>query len=449
MGMFISPKTTAMFISKTHHSTQAGIRAAIVSLFAGFIASFGHPASYAAKQFRPASAEEIRKLFDAATAEAPSPIVTHVFKEVRREKQSESEIVTRAKRERAAFKSTPMDGALNAEDDLRKIIERRREEQGKPFLYVEREVWTDDAHRIDQTIHRDPAIAEKLDDVRASIEDKSLTFERTWVVDRTKGPHYHFKINWRLRSSHYDTRRVSVPRPTGYRDATTPNDAIKALIMITLSNGRINSRWRPNERKIRQCAERKLSALAVEFRETDLKGCPTDEYQLMVELDGASGRRPISQIGFERGDYRRILFSRTFNPATGDLVQESFKTKHDDSGFPHHWDSRQKNSKGQWVRRIRTYLSVDLNPQFNREEMFAFNPPMTYAIENRSSGKTVIERYPMLGGRRLGPKNVVWDDPSANPTVSSKRIFFSRLLLVVVFLLPLIVLAANCHKWRT
>lgn len=419
--------------------------AALAAIIATIGLLLGPPRARAA-EFQPATQGQIHALFDALTVTTPGAIEMLVFEEVRLPVKSDGELLEGAQNEQRAFKSAPTTGAGDAAEDLKNIVARRRSEQGKSRFNVERELWTTNAYRTDQTIVGDASITSDLEALLMQVETNASYFERTWVVDREKGPHYNFKINWRLLSSHYDTRRGSEVKASAHREAMLPNPALR-IFATMLAKKREGRRWIVDPEKIQDCATGRTPHFNIQFRRSVFEDQPVDEFQINLKAKDSSVPTRHLAVGFQPDDYRRIVFSRTYDPVSGKLAQEAYKKDFDASGFPRVWDSSVMNARGQWVRKIRTYLKVNLNPIYDRDLVFGFNPPDAFAIENRSSGRTVIERYPMIGGKRLEPKNVVWDDLSARPNEGGA--LYRNLFLIIGFGLPLLFLIIIARKKHT
>lgn len=105
---------------------------------------------------------------------------------------------------------------------------------------------------------------------------------------------------------------------------------------------------------------------------------------------------------------KNIHFSKTWNPLTGILIlgnapNEFWWTR----GF---WKihKMEQLEHGKHLISHCAYFGVDIAPSYDQEEVFAFNPPPEFSIENHSSGKTVIEWSSIRRERRVGAEDVVW-----------------------------------------
>jgi hypothetical protein len=423
-----------------------GIMAMLVSLLAPQVVSAGEDAG-----FQTPSNDQFEKLFSALVSPHPEIIRITDFTTLKRMPETDDQLLADARAEQEELGRAKSQSEKEAE--VNAILAREKLKNDGMMYFWEREIKIKGAYRLDRTIWEQNTLPkalagpQTLESLRAFLVASSNHFETTVVCDKTKGEFYHFQINWLAGSSSYANLRGTVPADRGLDGALYSPGELQLLLIPFMrdidspghdkyDNARFTS-FLSNDNYPYQ-----ISVLASNF-----SGIEVDDFRIRFKRPPSFSL--MAEFICDRTNYHR-MYSCTFYSTNGQVSWRQNRSDYDTNDFPWTFSLRSRESNPtNWTEELRQCVRVEYPQKIDREAVFGFNPPDSFAIENYTSGQTVIERYPMVSGRRLGPANLVVDNDE--PRTEWRKSLF-RIIIVSLFAAPIIVFVylrlSNKHKTK-
>lgn len=303
-----------------------------------------------------------------------------------------------------------------------------------PVAFLERALTVPEGWRIDQQVFRHGAeyIAHSPELIQRL---RTNVFEPQWsrVVDESQEERRSHQRNWKVGSSHYDLRQKAGPPKPDNHHFGMANIGIRVVAIALVGKSKTGMIGKD---LIDVCvAGRGVVKLEHGGNLTLRDGLEVGEFVVSLKINASF--RVVARVLLTEAAPYAVLRSVVYNPVTGLVVRYDIADRDRDSREPRRWDVYEEGVTGRWEHKTRSYLRFTLSPEYDYQAEFAYDPPFNYSIENHTSGKTVIERYPMVGGRRLGPQNVAWADHVARPEELS-RTSWARAFLWATITLPLV-----------
>jgi hypothetical protein len=383
--------------------------------------------------------DQFKRLYNALVSQPPECVRVICFATLKRTPESDEELLADAKTEQQYFQNGQNKTAMERDADLKAIITREKSENDGMMYFWERETKIKNAYRLDRTIYETSILPKALGGLQ-TVETLSTFFiassnhfETTIVSDQAKGDFYHFQVNWRAGSSSYANLQGTVPADPGLDSVLyLPGELQLLLLRPFMRNSNSLTKEEYDNSRFASFLSNTNCPYKVAVLESNLSGIEVDDFQLRFQK--APSYPVIAEFMCDRTNYNR-LYSFTFYSTNGEVSWHQDRMHYDTNNFP--WLIKMRYHEGRstnWTEELRQYVKIEYPHQIDREAVFSFHPPDSFSIENYSSGQTVIERYPLINGKRLGPQNLAVNQ--GDPKMPWQKPFVQALLLTLIAVPP-------------
>ena len=391
---------------------------------------------------RPATDEEFISFFNSVLTDSPGSFETYGLVTIHKNRSARSLF-----RSRAIDYEGISNAILAALDEDSDSVNRTPENSStaKPLINasLEKTLVTKNAWKIEEHIFRYGT--NYLGHAEATCKEvSSMRFQPAWtkVVELRDNSRRFHQTNWKTKSSHYDTRDNTGPRRPLHGEAFSANAAIKLIASSLATESRPR---RINPKIAKSCVTGTGPIrLLISKEPILLQGMPVDKLELRIKSGNKFHR--FARLAVTHQAALQVLQSVVYNPISGKIVRIDQSDIGTDRLTPKRQETLEELHDGSWIHSAVTFFTFNWNPKI-KGQPFEFTPPNSFAIENHSTGTTVIERYPMVGNRRLGPEHVDWGEHSTGQpgekANSGIRFFFLTLVFAPLLLILFSRVGAN------
>lgn len=280
------------------------------------------------------------------------------------------------------------------------------------FAKLEREIVVGKRYRQDYIARVPDPVAVLLRDPSALLAQSTNRWDGTRVFDPTSRTHPWYESSYLSTSANFDRRVTELPVTPFSHVINLPGKILYLLKMIKVAGLPGFLKQPPFSLLSRNLVISNQSM--VEFR----------------FIANNESKNPILDFIVESDTYEVLHQIREYRADSGQLEKTLELRDRDTLGFPRRWVRRYATETG-WNEATYDVLLTDFRPISAPDAWFEFNPPESYAICELAKEGTIIHRYPMLEGKRIGPELV---EKTKNQNIIHPREVWSKKLLISVLM---------------
>jgi hypothetical protein len=295
------------------------------------------------------------------------------------------------------------------------------------FAKLEREIVVGKRYRQDYTARVPDPVAALLREPNALLAQSTNRWDGTRVFNPTSRTHPWHESTHLSTSANFDRRVTELPITPFSHVINLPEKAGHLLKMIN---------------EARFPAFMKQPPVSLLSKNLIVSNRSMVEFRFIANDEN---RNPILDFIVESDDYEMLHQIREYRADSGQLQKTLELRKRDSSGFPRQWVRKYATDTG-WNEVTYDVLLTDFRSISEPDAWFEFNPPESYAICELASEGTIIHRYPMLEGKRIGPELV---EKTKNQNVIHPRELRSKKLLISLLMITTTIAAVGAFLYTT
>ena len=285
------------------------------------------------------------------------------------------------------------------------------------FVKLEREIVVGNRYRQDYIARVPDPVAVLLRDPNALLAQSTNRWDGTRVFDPTSRTHPWHESTYLSTSANFDRRVTELPVTPFSHVINLPKKVWYLIKMSKVEGLAAYLKQAPFSLLSRNLVISNRSMVEFRFIANDEKKNPILDF--IVESDAYNVLHQIREYRADSGQLEKTLELRDRDPF----------------GFPRQWVRRYATETG-WNEVTYDVLSTDFRSISAPDAWFEFNPPESYAICELAREGTIIHRYPMLEGKRIGPELV--EKTKNQNIIHPREVWSKKLLISVLMIIPTI-----------
>lgn len=284
------------------------------------------------------------------------------------------------------------------------------------FAKLEREIVVGNRYRQDYIARVPDPVAVLLRDPNALLAQSTNQWDGTRVFDPTSRTHPWHESAYLSPSASFDRRVTELP-VTPFLKIINPQKILHFIKMSKVAGLSGFLKQPPFSLLSRNLVVSNHSMVEFRFIANDEK------------------KKPILDFIVESDAYDVLHQIREYHADSGQLDKTLELRNRDSFGFPTLWVRRHATETG-WNEVTYDVLSTDFRAIPSPNAWFEFNPPESQGICELAGEGTIIHRYPMLDGKRIGPELV--EKTKNQNIIHPREVRSKKLLISVLMIMPTI-----------
>jgi hypothetical protein len=285
------------------------------------------------------------------------------------------------------------------------------------FAKLEREIVVGNRYRQDYIARVPDPVESKSRDLNSFLAQTTNRWDGTRVFDPTSRTHPWHESHYLSPSVSFDRRVTELPVTPFSHVINLPKKVWYLIKMSKVEGLAAFLKQSPFSLLSRNLVVSNRSMVEFRFIANDEKKNPVLDF--IVESDTYDVLHQIREYRADSGQLKKTLELRDRDP----------------SGFPRQWVRRYATETG-WNEVTYDVLSTDFRSISAPDAWFEFNPPESYAICELAREGTIIHRYPMLDGKRIGPELV--EKTKNQNIIHPREVWSKKLLISLLMIIPTI-----------
>ncbi len=294
------------------------------------------------------------------------------------------------------------------------------------FVKLEREIVVGNRYRQDYIARVPDPVAVLLRDPNTLLAQSTNRWDGTRVFDPTSRTHPWHESTYLSTSANFDRRVTELP-VTPFSHVINLPKKVWYLIKMSKVEG--------------LAAFLKQSPFSILSRNLVISNRSMVEFRFIANDEN---KNPVLDFIVESDAYDVLYQIREYRADSGQLEKTLELRDRDRFGFPRQWIRRYATETG-WNEVTYDVLSTDFRSISAPDAWFEFNPPESYAICELAREGTIIHRYPMLEGKRIGPELV---EKTKNQNIIHPREVLSKKFLISVLMIVPSIAAISVFLFR-
>lgn len=285
------------------------------------------------------------------------------------------------------------------------------------FVKLEREIIVGNRYRQDYIARVPDPVAVLLNDPNALLAQSTNRWDGTRVFDPTSRTHPWHQSHYLSPSVSFDRRVTELPVTPFSHVINLPKKVWYLIKMSKVEGLAAYLKQAPFSLLSRNLVISNRSMVEFRFIANDEKKNPILDF--IVESDAYNVLHQIREYRADSGQLEKTLELRDRDPF----------------GFPRQWVRRYATETG-WNEVTYDVLSTDFRSISAPDAWFEFNPLESQGIDELAREGTIIHRYPMLEGKRIGPELV--EKTKNQNIIHPREVRSKKLLISVLMIIPTI-----------
>jgi len=285
------------------------------------------------------------------------------------------------------------------------------------FVKLEREIVVGNRYRQDYIARVSDPVAALLRDPNALLAQSTNRWDGTRVFDPTSRTHPWHQSHYLSPSVSFDRRVTELP-VTPFSHVINLPKKVWYLIKMSKVEG--------------LAAYLKQAPFSLLSRNLVISNRSMVEFRFIANNEN---KNPILDFIVESDAYNVLHQIREYRADSGKLEKTLELRDRDPFGFPRQWVRRYATETG-WNEVTYDVLSTDFRSISAPDAWFEFNPLESQGIDELAREGTIIHRYPMLEGKRIGPELV--EKIKNQNIIHPREVWSKKLLTSVLMIIPTI-----------